>query len=107
MSSEEPKERQIPPGVASDGITIWCIQKTYLTRGKNAADFTHHRLIAAKVGCPVKDEAEIIPEVVPFVLSTQLDREAYDPVLSCCELHQPSAQGARRDDVLRDIIKIE
>ena len=49
-----------------------------LTCSQNTANLPHYGLIAAKVGCPIENEAYIVAEKVALVtlLVEQFDREA-------------------------------
>lgn len=74
---------------------------------EHAADLPNHWFVAAEVCLPLEHEAEVVAEIIPFVLAAKFDREPDDSVLPRRELHEPSAQRARGYDVLRDIIEVE
>ncbi len=81
MKSQTRTETRILPAQKRFSVGQRICTETHLARCENTADFANNWLVAAQVGAPVKNEAEVIPEVVSLVWTPKFDREPYYPVM--------------------------
>jgi hypothetical protein len=67
----------------------------HLARSQDPADLPHDRFVTAEIRRSVKDEADVVSQVVPVVVSTQLHGEPNNSMVPSRACNQPTTKGAR------------